>query len=96
MLDLAALAKQNAAHREIANIIALPLIPSERVRRRFHHVSMKLISVSSLFIPFINYIRRTYLNSSRFPIKSWNHYDYLGTCPRTNNHLEGTHRQYKT
>lgn len=96
LIDLTALTKRDAVNREIANIIALPLIPSIRIRHQFRIVATKLLAESRLFLPFVNYVRRTYLNNSRFPIKSWNHYDHLGTRPRTTNHLEGTHRQYKT
>ena len=94
--DLVVLARKNMVHREIANIIALPLLPSSLVRNRFNTIARTLTSYSNSFLPFVNYVRRTYLNNSRFPIESWNHYNYLGTRPRTNNHLEGTHRQYKT
>jgi len=79
----------------IANLIALPMIPKYSVRQRFDLIKQQLHSINPLFDSFLMYFQRTYINSSRFPIISWNHFDYLGTRPRTNNHVEGTHRQMK-
>lgn len=94
--DLAVLSRETEIRREIANIIALPLLPSKLVRTRFNVIAKYLLKASNLFESFVKFIRRTYLNNARFTIESWNHYDHLGTRPRTNNHLEGTHRQFKT
>lgn len=94
--DLVVLSREPLIRREIANIIALPLLPSNLVRPRFKIIAKCLSKASNLFDTFIKYINRTYLNNIRFKIQSWNHYDHLGTRPRTNSHLEGTHRQFKT
>jgi len=42
---------------------------------------------------FVNYFNETYLLSSIFPIKLWNHYATTG--PRTNNHVEGYNNKLK-
>lgn len=95
-LGLVTISRTEQVRREIANVIALPLIPSSLVCNRFETIRADLHSINSTFSSFIKYFRRTYVNSTRFPIQTWNHYDFLGTRPRTNNHLEGAHRQLKT
>ncbi|CAF1451762.1 unnamed protein product [Rotaria sordida] len=79
----------------IADIIALPMVPVHLVRQRFDSISRELRMKNLFFNSFISYVRRTYINSKNFPIHSWNHFNFLGTRPRTNNHVEGSHRQLK-
>jgi hypothetical protein len=93
--DLVSMAKNVMARRQIANMISLALIPASLVRQRFAIIKNDLHSYNPAFSPFLNYFRRTYIDSRKFPIESWNHFEHLGTRPRTNNHLEGTHRQLK-
>ena len=71
------------------------MIPIPLVKQRFEIISTQLHLQNKLFDPFIKYVRRTYINSRRFRVAAWNHYNDLGTRPRTNNHLEGSHRQLK-
>lgn len=71
------------------------MIPVHLVKGRFEWISKQLHAQNVLFDSFVVYLQRTYINSKRFPINSWNHYNDLGTRPRTNNHLEGSHRQLK-
>jgi hypothetical protein len=95
-LELVSEAREAPMKRHIANLIALPMVPTYLVRQRFKMISKQLSYENPSFDRFILYFRRTYINSKRFPIPSWNHYNFLGTRPRTNNHLEGSHRQLKT
>ncbi|CAF3137818.1 unnamed protein product [Rotaria sp. Silwood2] len=95
-LNLVSQIREKKMKRHIANLIALPMIPTYLVRQRFDLISRQLLSDNPSFKRFILYLQRTYINSKIFLISSWNHYNYLGTRPRTNNHLEGNHRQLKT
>ena len=92
-LDLVTQVREKEMKRHIANLIALPMIPIHLVRRRFDLINRRLLSDNQSFNRLILYLQSTYINSDQFPISSWNHYDFLGTRSRTNNHLEGTHRQ---
>lgn len=89
------LVRENDIRRHIANLIALPMIPKHLVRQQFDLISKQLCRENKSFNQFIMYVRRTYINSRRFSIVAWNHYNHLGTHPRTNNHVEGSHRQLR-
>ncbi|CAF3512276.1 unnamed protein product [Rotaria sp. Silwood2] len=93
--DLASDVRETDIKKNIADIISLPMIPVDLVRQRFNLISRQLLSKNVSFNSFISYVRRTYINSKKFPIASWNHFSFLGTRPRTNNHVEGNHRQLK-
>jgi hypothetical protein len=71
------------------------MLPIHLVNQRFESITKQLHFKSELFDPFISYFRKTYIKSKRFPITAWNHYNHLGIRPRTNNHLEASHRQLK-
>ena len=94
-VDLITRVRKKEVKRHIANLIALPMILIHLVRQQFDLINRELLSDNQLFNRFILYLQRTYINTKGFPISSWNQYDFLGTRPRTNNHLEGTHRQLK-
>ncbi|CAF3900866.1 unnamed protein product [Rotaria sordida] len=93
--NLALEARKTDIKNYIADIIALPMVPVHLVRQRFDSISRELHMKNLFFNSFISYVRRTYINSKNFPIHSWNHFNFLGTRPRTNNHVEGSHRQLK-
>jgi hypothetical protein len=40
-----------------------------------------------------DYVINNYIEDAGFPSSMWNHFDTIGERPRTNNHLEGYHRQ---
>ncbi|CAF4142991.1 unnamed protein product, partial [Rotaria sordida] len=94
-LNLIIEAREKNIQKHIVDLIGLPMVPTNLVRERFEIISQELCWEDLSFKPFISYLRRTYINSKQFPITSWNHYNYLGTRSRTNNHLEGSHRQLK-
>jgi hypothetical protein len=71
--------------REIANIVALPLIPPQEIITRFEYSSDMLQSSNTDFEPFINYIKKNYIINPRFNSINWNHYSTLCNRPRTNN-----------
>jgi hypothetical protein len=93
--DLVTLAREKSIKRCIADLIALPMLPVHLIRQRFDFISQQLHLENKLFDPFISYFRKTYIRSRTYPIVAWNHYNHLGTRPRTNNHVEGNHRQLK-
>ena len=72
-------------NQEIANILALPLIPPEQIIATFEYSSAILQSYNTDFEPFINYIKKTYIINPRFNSINWNHYSSLCNRPRTNN-----------
>ena len=65
------------------------MLPTHWVLQQFDLISKQLHSESESFDSFFSYFRQTYIKSKRFPMVAWNHDDYLGTRPRTNNHVEG-------
>ncbi len=71
------------------------MVPIHLVNQQSESISKELHFENDLFDPFILYFRKTYIKSKIFPISAWNHYNHLGTQPRTNNHVEGSHRQLK-
>ena len=87
--------REEEIKRHIAYLIALPMVPTYLVHQRFDLISRQLLSDGQSFNRFVSYVQRTYINSKTFPIFDWNHYNFLGNRPRTNNHLKGTHRQLK-
>ncbi|CAF1237453.1 unnamed protein product [Rotaria sordida] len=93
--DLIIEAHEKNIQKHIVDLISLPMVPTNLVRERFEIISQELCWEDLSFKPFISYLRRTYINSKQFPIASWNHYNYLGIRSRTNNRLEGSHRQLK-
>ncbi|CAF1366630.1 unnamed protein product [Didymodactylos carnosus] len=40
-----------------------------------------------------DYVLRNYIDCPRYPIEKWNHFNLIQDRPRTNNHVEGYHRQ---
>ena len=71
--------------------MSLPLVPLDRVQIAFDEIvnlkPLNNIDNIAKFDKFIMYFKDIWLNSSSFPIVSWNHFDTQG--PRTNNYLEG-------
>ena len=90
---LVKLSKQENIRRQIANIISLPLIPSNEINNSMEKIIDELCHVNSKFDKLTDYIINNYIDDGRFPLCMWNHFDTIGERPRTNNHLEGFHRQ---
>ncbi|CAF1310902.1 unnamed protein product [Didymodactylos carnosus] len=53
----------------------------------------ELCNANSKFGKLTDYILNNYIEDARFSFDMWNHFDSVGERPRTNNHLEGYHRQ---
>ena len=94
-LDLVSQVHETDVRKYIADLISLPMVPKHRVRQAFDINSQQLCSEYPIFKSFILYVRRTFINNKRYTIDTWNHFDFLGIRPRTNNHVEGCHRQLK-
>ena len=90
---LVKLSKQENIRRRIANIISLPMVPKDEINHCMERIIDELCNVDSKFDKLTNYILNNYIEDARFPFHIWNHFDSIGERPRTNNHLEGCHRQ---
>ncbi|CAF4912510.1 unnamed protein product, partial [Rotaria magnacalcarata] len=53
----------------------------------------ELCNYDTKFEKLTDYVIKNYIEDARFPVQMWNHFDTIGQRPRTNNHLEGYHRQ---
>ena len=53
----------------------------------------ELCNVDSKFDKLTDYILNNNIEDARFPFHIWNHFDSIDERPRTNNYLEGYHRQ---
>jgi hypothetical protein len=91
--NLVTLSKQENIRRQIANIIALPLIPPNEVNNCMENILDELSDYDSKLNRLTDYVIRNYIDDARFSSSMWNHFDTVGERPRTNNHLEGYHRQ---
>ncbi|CAF4465177.1 unnamed protein product, partial [Didymodactylos carnosus] len=90
---LVKLSKEENIRREIANIISLPLIPPNEINNCMERIIDELSNINSKFDRLTDYIINNYIDEGRFSVDMWNHFDNIGERPRTNNHLEGFHRQ---
>ncbi|CAF3764873.1 unnamed protein product [Rotaria magnacalcarata] len=91
--NLVTLSKQENIRRQIANIIALPLIPPNEVNNCMEKIIDELCNYDTKFEKLTDYVIKKYIEDARFPVQMWNHFDTIGQRPHTNNHLEGYHRQ---
>ncbi|CAF1136436.1 unnamed protein product [Didymodactylos carnosus] len=57
------------------------------------HIVEELSNLDNKFLKLTDYILKNYIEHARFPIEKWNHFDLIEERPRTNNHVEGYHRQ---
>ena len=87
------MAKEENIRRQIANIIALTLVPPNQVNNCMENILDELSNYDSKLLKLTDYIIKYCVEDLRFPISMWNHFDTIGERPRTNNHLEGYHRQ---
>ena len=55
-----------------------------------------LSNIDSKFDRLTDYVLNTYVEDVRFAFNIWNHFDLIVERSRTNNHLEGWHRQLNT
>ncbi|CAF1154928.1 unnamed protein product [Rotaria sordida] len=90
---LTKLSKQENIRRQIANIISLPMVPQDEINHCMERIIDELLTINTKFDKLTDYIVNNYIDDARFPFDMWNHFDSLGQRPRTNNHLEGYHRQ---
>ncbi len=91
--NLVSLSKQENVRRQIANIIALPLVPPNEVNNCMERIIDELSNCDSKLDRLTDYVIKNYIEYPRFALNMWNHFDNIGERPRTNNHLEGYHRQ---
>jgi hypothetical protein len=77
--------KKECIKCEIGNIIALPLLPSNKIAAAFEDSADVLLSIHSGFEKFVRYVERTYIFNGKFNLLNWNHYATLSERPRTNN-----------
>ena len=91
--NLAKLSKEENIRRQIVNIIALPLVPPYEVDNCMEKIMGELCNYDSKLDKLIDYVVKNYIEDARFSLRTWNHFDNIGERPRTNNHLEGYHRQ---
>ncbi|CAF1545159.1 unnamed protein product [Rotaria sordida] len=91
--NLVTLSKEENIRRQIANIIALPLIPPKEVNNSMEKIIDELCDCDSKLNKLTDYVIKNYIEDARFSLNMWNHFYTIGERPRTNNHLEGYHRQ---
>ncbi|CAF1427893.1 unnamed protein product [Rotaria sordida] len=77
--------KKETVKREIANILSLPLLPTNKIISAFYDSKDVLQSMNLNFQKFLNYIEKTYIINAQFNSSNWNHYVTLSNRPRTNN-----------
>jgi len=78
--------KDNATHRYIRNILALPFIPAQEIRRVFEQ--LKAEAVTDSLKNLVLYVEQQWIKSSSFPPEEWSVY---GQVVCTNNDIEGWH-----
>ncbi|CAF0968541.1 unnamed protein product [Rotaria magnacalcarata] len=91
--NLVKLSKEENIRRQIANISALPLIPPKEVDNCMEKIIDELSDYDSTLNKLTDYVIKNYIEDARFSFSMRNHFDNIGKRPRTNNHLEGYHRQ---
>ncbi|CAF0995283.1 unnamed protein product [Didymodactylos carnosus] len=91
--NLVQLAKEEETRRELANILALPLLPPSRIDEAFSNIVENISNISPRFLKLTDYILKTYVENPRFEVDFWNHFDLISVRPRTNNHVAGYHAQ---
>ncbi|CAF1017368.1 unnamed protein product [Rotaria sp. Silwood1] len=90
---LTKLSKEQNIRRQIANIISLPLVPTNEINNFMERIIDVLSNIDSKFDKLTDYVLNTYVEDGRFSSVLWNHFDSIGERSRTNNHLEGWDRQ---
>ena len=76
----------DATHRYIRNLLALPFIPAAEIKRVFDHLKSQATTVPLQSLT--DYIGQQWVESSTFPPEEWSVY---GEAIRTNNDIEGWH-----
>jgi hypothetical protein len=87
------LSKEEHIRRQIANAISLPLVPQNEINNFMEQIIDVLGNIDSKFDKFTDYVLKNDVEDARFTSDMWNHFDSIGVRSRTNNHLEGWHRQ---
>ncbi|CAF2838644.1 unnamed protein product [Rotaria sp. Silwood2] len=90
---LTKLSKEQHIRRQIANIISLPLVPTNEINNFMERIIDILSNIDSKFDKLTDYVLNTYVEDGRFSSVFWNHFNSIGERSRANNHLEGWHRQ---
>lgn len=85
LLGLSEELKKEIIKREVANILSLPLLPPNQILAAFTESYDVFLSINSDFLPFLNYVKKTYIMNAKFHLSNWNHYSTLTDRPRTNN-----------
>ena len=85
LTDLSEELKKEVIKREVANILSLPLLPPNEILTAFKESYDIFVSINSDFLPFVNYVKKTYIINAKFHLSNWNHYSTLTDRPRTNN-----------
>ena len=71
-------------------MVSLPMVPQDDCMEQ---IIVELRNVNSKSDKLTDYILNNYVEDASFVFHIWNHFDSIGEGPRTNNHLEGYHRQ---
>ncbi|CAF4440924.1 unnamed protein product [Didymodactylos carnosus] len=79
------------ARRQVANLTALPLLPSNEINEAFSNVIESFFELGDKCIRLTDYVLKTYIEEPRYLIDFWSHFDLIGKRPGTNNHVEGYH-----
>lgn len=82
-------ANDNAIHKYLRKLLALPLLPHEHIRPAFDQLAAGIQNPRLVVI--LDYIRDTWINSNTWPIPSW---CVFRESIRTNNDLESWHNRF--
>ncbi|CAF3885080.1 unnamed protein product, partial [Didymodactylos carnosus] len=63
--NLVQLGKEEETRRELANILALPLIPPNRIDEAFSDIVENISNISPRFLKLTDYILKTYVENPR-------------------------------
>ncbi|CAF1470592.1 unnamed protein product, partial [Rotaria sordida] len=75
------LSKQENVHREIANIIALPLILPNEINNCMENIIDELCNYDSELEKLTNYVIKNYIEDARFSSAMWNNFDTIDERP---------------
>ncbi|CAF3135168.1 unnamed protein product [Rotaria socialis] len=87
--DLVKLSKEEHIRRQIANIISLPLVPTNEINNCMEQIIDVLCNIDSKFEKFTDYVLNNYVEDARSSSDIWNHFDSIGERSHTNSHVEG-------
>lgn len=79
--NLVKLSKEENIRRQIANIIALPLVPPKEVDNCMEKIIDELCNYDSKLEKITDYVIKNYIEDARFSLNMWNHFDTIGERP---------------